>query len=231
MSIFVILIGAAAALGIAYLYGADQKKKRIAAEERAGGSRPPALRAKGGRDMFALEPLLDNSGARYGVRCRAAGVAADDDVDTRGARNAAIASTYIQATAGDFIVRENNTTRSKTLSDTGTNTYEKLKEMGVDKTGTLRIKFSARATGWISGHNGTAYFRIYKNGAAVGTERSITFTTSSWVSNSWTEDLSFTEGDLVQIYARGFTSTGEGGTLEITAFSVCAGNYGINLTA
>lgn len=28
--------------------------------------------------MFALEPLLDNAGARYGVRLRAAGVAADD---------------------------------------------------------------------------------------------------------------------------------------------------------
>jgi hypothetical protein len=45
--------------------------------------------------------------------------------------------------------------------------------------------------------NGTFYGRIYKNGSALGTERTLTNKTTAW-----TEDFTFAVGDKVQLYTK-----------------------------
>ena len=76
--------------------------------------------------------------------------------------------------------------------------YTKYREIKIEKLNptpsTVRITFNIKT------NNPTypAYGRIYKNGGAVGTER-INGTTSYIV---YTEDISFTEGDLLQLYLK-----------------------------
>jgi hypothetical protein len=64
----------------------------------------------------------------------------------------------------------------------------------------MRIYFEIKATG-----SGTTYAKIYKNGSAIGTERS----TSSLTYVSFTEDLGpFAANDLIQVYAYKVTDNG-----------------------
>lgn len=78
-------------------------------------------------------------------------------------------------------------------------TYTKIKEFRVARSGTYRVTWKFRSTNT----NGTAYSRIYKNGTAYGAEHSTNSTTYQNV----TEDLSFSENDLCQIYCK-TSSTG-----------------------
>src|SRR3989304_3938576 len=89
-------------------------------------------------------------------------------------------------TAGDYLLVTNPAER--TTTDTS---YVKLKETKVGVSGTFRIKFS------IHGDGGLIYGRIYRNGSAVGTERS----NSSATYVEYSEDIGgWTAGDLVQVY-------------------------------
>lgn len=72
--------------------------------------------------------------------------------------------------------------------------YTKVKEMVAGFTGTHRITFEMKESG--SGYNPKA--SIYKNGVAFGTEQSSTGNT--YVEK--VEDLSFTAGDLIQLYIK-----------------------------
>ena len=77
--------------------------------------------------------------------------------------------------------------------------YTKVKEVLVRLPGSVRIKFDLKSS--VSGQNSRG--RIYKNGVAFGTERSTT-------SNSYTtysEDLTFSAGDLIQLYIRDAENT------------------------
>lgn len=115
-------------------------------------------------------------------------------------------------TAGDFFLSSNDTVRSSTSG-----IYELLKEIKIAKSGQYRIKFYLASI-----TAGTAYGRIYKNGSAVGTERS----TAS--SATYSEDLSgFAAGDLIQVYGK----HGGGGSAEISNFRIYGatpGDFGIN---
>jgi hypothetical protein len=74
-------------------------------------------------------------------------------------------------------------------------TYTKLKEIQIATGGTIRISFDLQT----NGGSYTAYGRIYKNGVAVGTQRSTTSTTYV----TFSEDLAgFSAGDLVQLYGK-----------------------------
>lgn len=66
--------------------------------------------------------------------------------------------------------------------------YTLTKEILINRSGTYRTAFELFT-------NGTFYGKIYKNGVAIGTERSLTNTTTAW-----TEDFVFAAGDLVQLY-------------------------------
>lgn len=82
-----------------------------------------------------------------------------------------------------------------------TDTYTKLKEvkLNADLAG-CRIKFDLK--------NGTATFdataKIYKNGVAIGTERSVNPNTYQTFSEDFT---GFVNGDLIQIYVNGHASS------------------------
>lgn len=77
---------------------------------------------------------------------------------------------------------------------TNSTSYIKLKEclLNADLPG-CRIKFSLKADSY------TAYGRVYKNGVAIGTERS----QGGGAATEYSEDFTgFVSGDLIQIYAK-----------------------------
>jgi len=124
--------------------------------------------------------------------------AADDlKTDDRFIADKLMVSTVIGAGTSIFL-------RSDPLAYTTSTTYVKVKELAlsfiVPKTCTLRIVFDLAGDYNYEYEIPTyGYGKIYKNGVAYGTERSVygpTFVT-------FTEDLEFTQGDLVQIYAKG----------------------------
>lgn len=99
-------------------------------------------------------------------------------------------------TAGDYKIRENPTPVVSGITSTS---YTKIAEIFLPRAGTLRIKF------WNFGASTgqTGFGRIYRNGSAVGTERSTTTTTGI----QYSEDISgWAAGDLLQLYAK--TSNG-----------------------
>ena len=77
---------------------------------------------------------------------------------------------------------------------TANTTYIKVKEITLNQDSVLYVTFSLKNTN--AGDN--AYGRIYKNGVAYGTERSMTG--SSYV--DFSESLSFSKGDNLQLYIR-----------------------------
>lgn len=95
--------------------------------------------------------------------------------------------TVLDISVGDYLTHTNSTERS-----TASTTYTKAKESLLRGKGTLRITFELKRTGL-----GAAYGRVYRNGAAVGTERSNT--SGTYV--EYSEDISgWSDGDLVQVY-------------------------------
>lgn len=70
--------------------------------------------------------------------------------------------------------------------------YTKKKEIQVRRTGTIDVYFELKC-----GNYGEAYGRIYKNGSPVGTVRS---TSNNSEFTGWTETISVTAGDYVQLY-------------------------------
>ncbi|MBU1173065.1 MAG: hypothetical protein KKD44_26175 [Proteobacteria bacterium] len=87
----------------------------------------------------------------------------------------------------DNVVAEANTERSKVDAN-----YTKVKEILLKEGGTYQVNFDLKT----SNAGETAYGRIYKNGVAHGTEQ--TDVTAGYVTKA--ENLTFTAGDLVQLY-------------------------------
>ena len=81
----------------------------------------------------------------------------------------------------------------------GFTVYTKVKEFTLARAGTLRISFTFAGSTGGSASNYT-YARIYKNGAAVGTERSLIRDTAY---TTYSQDISgFAIGDTVQLYIK-----------------------------
>lgn len=91
--------------------------------------------------------------------------------------------------ASETLMASANTFRS-TISAT----YVKLKEIKTNLTGVHRVKFDLCSNG-----SYLAYGRIYKNGVAFGTEQSHN---ASETFATFTEDLTFGGGDLIQLYVK-----------------------------
>jgi len=98
---------------------------------------------------------------------------------------------HVYSNAGATTRSSNDTQKSTTSSS-----YAKLKEtkMGEPVKG-VRIKFTLRT----SNINYEAYGRIYRNGVAVGTERSTTSTGGEEFYEDF--DAAWTTNDLIQVYA------------------------------
>ena len=81
-----------------------------------------------------------------------------------------------------------------TENSSSNTTYTKKKEIKLDFGGALRIKFDLKHP-----FGNIAYGKIYRNGAAVGTERSTT--SATYV--TFSEDISgWSPGDLLQLYVK-----------------------------
>lgn len=90
--------------------------------------------------------------------------------------------------------------------------YQKRVEMVVPRSGTLTIKF------YITNSDGsvTQYGKIYRNGVAVGTERSLGGPNTS----DFSEDISgWTAGDLLQLYTKQSATSGNQAVGAVRAYS------------
>jgi len=89
------------------------------------------------------------------------------------------------------------------VSATGQSSYTKIKEIQLVRGGEYTISFALA----VEIARGAAYAKIYKNGVAVGTERS-----NRTIYTTYTETISgWSPGDLLQIYA--YTTIGGGSAL------------------
>jgi len=99
---------------------------------------------------------------------------------------------------------------SESQTDTNNTSYVKQHEIQIFRAGTVRIYFELYTTNpnWV-------YGKVYKNGGAIGTERS--HQTSAWV--GYSEDFTnVVSNDLLQIYIR----SGSGSTVSCRYFRVQA---------
>lgn len=102
---------------------------------------------------------------------------------------ALIQGCLVDYAAGDYKAGINPTARTSTSGS-----YVKLKEMVIGRGGTIRTVFDFQRTAGTS----TVNARVYRNGIAVGTER----TTSATPQVDVTEDIAgWSAGDLYQVYA------------------------------
>ena len=95
-------------------------------------------------------------------------------------------NTSIKA-SDDIPYTEANTERSTALTS-----YYKVKEILINKAGTYNTTFQLKC----NTSTGNSYGRIYKDGVGFGTERS----TSNTSYQTYTEELTFSQGDLIQLY-------------------------------
>lgn len=101
--------------------------------------------------------------------------------------------------AGDSVLYDN----VKTAGPSTSISYVKIKETQISTlnliTGTVRTKF-----GMVSGYSGNyVYGQIWKNGVPVGVEHSLNSTTMAY----FTDDISVSEGDLIQLYVHTSSSS------------------------
>jgi hypothetical protein len=112
--------------------------------------------------------------------------------------NGAISKGYLETTGGKYYTltaSDELKASADNEQSTGAGSMTKLKEIKIRFEGTLRVKFDLKEER--NGQpTGEARARIYKNGIAVGTER----TNSTSAYQIFTEDISVTKEDLVQLY-------------------------------
>lgn len=98
-------------------------------------------------------------------------------------------------TAGNAVIREWRTSNgNETTSDILNSTYTVHCVWPVVVSGSFRF----RLTMTNNANSGTMYGRIYRNGTAYGTERSVGANSTG----TWTQDLSFDAGDQIRLYLR-----------------------------
>lgn len=128
---------------------------------------------------------------------------------------------YDGLSAGATVVASN----SSPVSRTGT-AYAKVRSYLSPFGGTLRVGFTL--AGYSQDYTGYVYGRIYKNGVAFGTERSILFTFGgSRVSQTFSEDLAFDIGDTIELWVRTQYSAGPTGYIDAATVSVDGEAYGV----
>ena len=104
--------------------------------------------------------------------------------------------------------------------DETTEIYTKKKEIKIGKTGTYRIKWQMKM--FDTDRHGNS--RVYKNGVAYGTEK-VTYVTAY---NDYLESsLSFTAGDLIQLYTKTIDEGLGGSSLLIQNFRIYATDFDI----
>ena len=83
----------------------------------------------------------------------------------------------------------------------GITSWTKGWEAALPRGGSVRIKTHLSAAAMFESSTFVVYARIYRNGAAVGVQHSLTAPDNSTVSEDWTEDITgWSSGDLIQVY-------------------------------
>ena len=114
---------------------------------------------------------------------------------TIGASATAVKTAYDEAhkgksvTAGSALVYSDNILQTRRSTS-----YGEVKSVYIPFDGTISVSFTLSR---VDNMGGTTYGRIYINGVAIGTERSVT---SSSV--TYTEDFTVANGDKIAIYAK-----------------------------
>ncbi len=99
---------------------------------------------------------------------------------------------------GDYLLQSADTSRAFTDA-----AYAKKKEIKIQRAGNLRIQFALSSADWAMGF--TVLGQIWKNGVAIGTER----TSAAQALTVYTEDITgWAAGDLIQIYCKKGTAAG-----------------------
>jgi len=127
------------------------------------------------------------------------GAVTEDKIEDGAVSEAKLAADlYPDMEAGDFTVHYNDAEQTTTST-----TWVKLKEstLGNRCEGELTVELKGKS----EYSHLTVYFRVYRNGVAVGSTQS----TNSLTYDTFTEDISgWSDGDALQIY--GYTSSGAG---------------------
>lgn len=120
----------------------------------------------------------------------------------------------VNYTAGDRLL-----IKSVQETITALTVYTALKQIRLDRGGTLRISFKLRR---VAGGSLSVYGRVYRNGSAVGTERSTTSTSG----DTYTQDISgWSAGDRLQVYGRTLDYSVHVGVSELRVS--CGNWYGL----
>jgi hypothetical protein len=88
----------------------------------------------------------------------------------------------------------------------------------VKVSGTVNVRFA------LTGDADAAYGKIYKNGTAAGTERTLSYPSGSYT--YYNENISVTAGDVIQIYGK---AIGGVGTVTAKGIGLSATGNGLNL--
>ena len=131
--------------------------------------------------------------------------------DARSPTNNSVSVAQLVApTAGTVIIGRHDVVAT-TLSET----YVLMKMFTVLQTGTFRTSFAIRGINPAT----TAYGRIYKNGAAFGTERSKRDNTYQ----TFTEDLAFNVGDTCEMWLKNSNDGAYVQSFRMSVATVCIG--------
>lgn len=103
---------------------------------------------------------------------------------------------------------------TQSLSTTN-GSYVKVREFLMGVGGTMTFTFTLKTSN-DSGSNAQAIARIYRNGVAVGTERSVSG--ASGTSGTFSENITFSRGDTIAYYLR--TSQGTFTSAEISGLKI-----------
>lgn len=167
-----------------------------------------------------IESLRDNivavtEGATGAPKLQTAGIA-DGAVTNDKILDGTISPTKLYpAVVGDLVDGA-----SISISSSTSDSYVKIKELSIVRSGNYRISFDLRN----SAAPDTAYGRIYKNGVAIGTVRH----TSSQTGVIYTEDINgLVTGDLIQLYIK---NTGGYTTYNLSLTTGASFVYGANAT-
>lgn len=97
--------------------------------------------------------------------------------------------------AGDVLIISADTEKEQTSAS-----YAEVKEIRIASGGIIRVKFDMKS----GGDGKMVYGRIYKNGTPYGIERS----NDTLGYQTFSEDLAFSQDDLVQVWAKKYSGTG-----------------------
>ena len=187
--------------GIEFVSGCDEN---FINNSIVNGNTGDGIKLTGTSDANTLGPALNLVGnGGYGINI---GATCTNNMVISPYFESNSSGTYVDSGSGTVIIQSTSTldTTALTASDNlktsadgvdapNSSSYEVVKQIMVRYPGIIRVKFDIKA------HSGFTMFGIiYKNGIAIGTERSTTGTSYT----TFSEDIRVTIGDYIELYTK-----------------------------